>query len=559
MSKFVIYQLLPRLFGNKSTTRKHNGTLAENGCGKFNDITPAALRAIAHNGATHVWYTGILEHATCTDYSAYGIGRDVASVVKGNAGSPYAVKDYYDVDPDLAVDVEHRIEEFEALVERTHAAGLKVIIDLVPNHVARIYHSDKKPAGVVDFGEGDNSGWAFSPLNNFYYMPGERFQPGFDIAGYEEFPARASGNDVFHAHPSRNDWYDTVKLNYGVFYTGDGSRQFDPVPDTWLKMLDIVLYWARKGVDGFRCDMVEMVPVEFWAWMIPQVKAEFPDMLFIAEIYNPDQYRNYLHTGGFDYLYDKVGMYDKLRCIMTRNHDAADITQCWQAVEDIQDHMLNFLENHDEQRIASGFFAGSGIYAKPAIIAAATLNRAPFMLYMGQELGEYGMDMEGFSGIDGRTSIFDYWSLPSLQAWSSGGSYDGSMLNDEQRSLQQFYRRVLDIAMNNSAVCRGRMYDLEYAQYSPDFNRHKHFVYMRSLDDEVLLIVLNFDDKTGDMHLSIPAEAFAYLELAEHRLWHMKDLLDSTSTTETQELSSSHYVHVTVPAWSGRIIQLRPQ
>ena len=269
MTKTIIYQLLPRTFANFCTTRKNNGSIQENGCGKFNLITTKALHEIKNLGATHVWYTGVIEHATQTDYSEFGITPDHPSVVKGKAGSPYAIKDYYDVDPDLAVNVDNRMAEFEALIERTHKAGLKVIIDFVPNHVARQYHSDAKPIGVEDLGEGDNPEWAFSPLNNFYYLPGEKFSPTFDIFDYTENPAKVTGNDCFTAHPGHNDWYETIKLNYGVFYQGGGEKQFHPTPSTWLKMRDILRFWAAKGVDGFRCDMAEMVAVEFWEWVIP--------------------------------------------------------------------------------------------------------------------------------------------------------------------------------------------------------------------------------------------------------------------------------------------------
>ncbi|HEY6913943.1 MAG TPA: alpha-amylase family protein, partial [Paludibacter sp.] len=433
MSKFVIYQVFPRLFGNDNTTNKQNGTIDENGCGKFNSFTPKALEQIKSLGATHVWYTGIIEHATQTDYSAYGIPKDHPGVVKGKASSPYAIKDYYDVDPDLAENVENRMAEFEALVKRTHEVGMKVIIDFVPNHVARQYHSDAKPAGVIDLGETDHSEWAFSPLNNFYYIPNQPLNPQFDVKGYMEFPAKATGNDQFTASPTINDWYETVKLNYGVNYVEGGQKQFDPIPDTWFKMRDILLFWASKRIDAFRCDMAEMVPVEFWGWAITQVKERYPDILFIAEVYQPAEYRNYIFNGKFDYLYDKVGLYDMLRDVTSRNSPVRDITSCWQSLEGIENKMLNFLENHDEQRIGSGFFSGNGMCAQPAMIVAATLTQAPVMIYAGQELGELGMDNEGFSGMDGRTTIFDYWGVKSLQAWSNGGMFDGKKLTAEHQ------------------------------------------------------------------------------------------------------------------------------
>lgn len=555
MAKFVIYQVLPRTFVNYNTTRKHNGSIEENGCGKMNYFTPKALKAIRELGVTHIWYTGIIEHATQTDYSAYGIRKDHPAVVKGKAGSPYAIKDYYDVDPDLAVDVPNRMAEFEALVSRTHRAHLKVVIDFVANHVSRQYHSDAKPKGVEDLGETDHPEWAFSPLNNFYYIPNEKFQPLFDIGDYDEFPAKATGNDQFTAHPSKNDWYETVKLNYGVFYTGGGEKQFDPIPNTWNKMLDILLFWAGKGVDGFRCDMAEMVPVEFWHWVIPQVKEKYPECIFIAEVYNPNEYRNYLHYGQFDYLYDKVGMYDKLRAVTSRNHAASDITHYWQAIDDIKDNMLNFLENHDEQRIASGFFCGRGICAEPAMIIAATLTRCPVMIYAGQELGEVGMDMEGFSGVDGRTTIFDYWGVRSLQAWTNNGKFDGAGLSDEQRELQNFYRKLLSLSLKEKAITQGEMFDLEYAQ-TDAFNKQNNYAFLRKDDDELLLVAVNFSDRDADMQINIPREAFAYLGLPSGCHSQPTDILNDKQLGEIV-LSSDIPVRLKVPRWTGKIIKFK--
>ncbi len=555
MSKFVIYQVLPRLFGNYNTTRKINGGIEENGCGKFNSFTPKALRAIRDLGVTHIWYTGVLEHATQTDYTKYGIQLDHPAVVKGKAGSPYAIKDYYDVDPDLAEDVPNRMKEFEALIKRTHKEGMKVIIDFVPNHVARQYHSDAKPEGVSDLGENDHNEWAFSPLNNFYYLPGEQFAPTFDVADYHEYPAKATGNDVFSAHPSKNDWYETVKLNYGVFYTGGGEKQFNPTPDTWNKMRDIILYWAAKGVDGFRCDMAEMVPVEFWEWLIPQVKKQYPTIIFIAEVYQPALYDTYIKQGHFDYLYDKVGLYDTLRNVTSRNYPVCDITRCWQNLNDLQDSMLNFLENHDEQRIASGFFSGRGMCAQPAMIVAATLTKAPLMIYAGQEFGELGMDYEGFSGMDGRTTIFDYWSVPSIAAWANGGKFDGKLLNDEQRELRNFYKKLLHITLEQKAISHGTMYDLEYAQDVANFNPHEHFVYLRQYNDEIILIVLNFDDKPANMRIRIPQEAFDYLEWKPGQKYNYCDLLQEEDKGSTVFTPDKDF-EVQLQAWKGKIFKL---
>lgn len=558
MSKFIIYQVLPRLFGNYNTTRKYNGTIDENGCGKFSSFTPKALQAIKELGVTHIWYTGILEHATKTDYTAYGIPKDHDGIVKGNAGSPYAIKDYYDVDPDLADDVPNRMAEFETLIERTHQAGLKAVIDFVPNHTARRYHSDAKPNGIPDIGETDNPDWAFSPLNNYYYLPDEQFRPHFNTEGYEEYPAKATGNDQFTAHPTEFDWYETVKLNYGVNYVEGHQKQFDPIPDTWHKMLDILTYWTEKKVDGFRCDMAEMVPVEFWGWVIPQVKKINPEIIFIAEVYNPAEYRNYICNGKFDYLYDKVGMYDLLRSIVTQNVPARDITGAWQSLNGISDCMLHFMENHDEQRIASGFFAGSGIYARPAVIISATLTNAPFMLYMGQELGELGMDMEGFSGVDGKTTIFDYWGIASYQAWANNGEFDGKYLTEEQQELRNFYQKLLHVSLYEKAVSKGIMYDLVYANFgNPKFNSHEHFAYFRKHESELILCIVNFHDKPAEIELNIPPEAFQYLQMMEDEYYKSKNLLNEREKLPIQRISSNNPFKVFIPAWDGKILKLK--
>lgn len=558
MAKFVIYQVLPRLFGNYNTTNKHAGTIEENGCGKFNSFTPKALKAIKSLGVTHVWYTGVIEHATKTNYSAYGILQSHPAIVKGQAGSPYAIKDYYDVDPDLAENVDRRMEEFENLVQRTHASGMKVIIDFVPNHVAREYHSDMKPRGVADFGEKDHPEWAFSPLNNFYYLPSEQFAPQFDTEGYNEFPAKATGNDVFNASPGINDWYEAVKLNYGVNYANHGEKQFDPIPDTWHKMLDILLYWAGKGIDGFRCDMAEMVPVEFWGWVIPQIKNAFPGVIFIAEVYNPAEYRNYLCNGKFDYLYDKVGLYDTLRNVTSRNHPVRNITFAWQQLGGIENQMLNFLENHDEQRIGSGFFCGDGMYAQPAMIVAATLTQAPVMIYFGQELGELGMDNEGFSGLDGRTTLFDYWGVKSVQAWANKGKFDGKDLTDEQKELRAFYKRLLNTTLKEKAITDGVMYDLEYANYdNPKFNSHEQFAYFRKYGNELLLVILNFHDKYLDTEVRIPPEAFQFLNLKENEHYTCTNLLDPSEQFPIVTLGSGTPFRTNIPAWKGKIIKLK--
>lgn len=517
--KLIIYQLFPRLFTNRNTSCVPGGSITENGAGKMNDITPRVLKSLKELGVSHVWYTGVIEHSTKTDYTRYGIAKDNDYIVKGNAGSPYAIKDYYDIDPDIAVDVDNRMGEFEKLVERTHKAGLKVIIDFVPNHVARQYHSDAKPQGIEDLGQGDDSTYFFKPSNNFYYITRQLFSPSIDLGdgdnAYYEFPAKATGNDCFNAFPTANDWYETVKLNYGVDY-GDGSRHFTPIPNTWFKMLHILRFWASKGVDGFRCDMAFMVPIEFWSWAIRQVKEKYPEILFIAELYDVGIYRDFINVAGFDYLYDKVNLYDTLRAIQCSNVSAACLTNCWQTVEGISDKMLNFMENHDEQRFASRFFAGSAALALPVLVASTTMSRAPFLLYQGQELGEAAIDSEGFSGDDGRTTIFDYWSIPSVRRWYNNGKCDGGQSSDRELSLRNLYIKVLNIATSEKAIVKGDFFDLMYVNYNnPHFDPHRMYSYVRSFEDETIFVILNFGNHDVDAEVNVPYHLFETLGIEQ--------------------------------------------
>ena len=505
--QIVIYQLLPRLFGNKNTTNIPYGTIEQNGSGKFNDITDKALDGIKELHVNYVWYTGAIAHASLTDYATYGIKVDDADVVKGKAGSPYAIRDYYDVDPDLAVDVKNRMREFEALVKRTHAKNLKVLIDFVPNHVARSYHSYAKPNGLTDFGAQDDVTKAFSATNDFYYIPGQPFlvptggakQTPISVlqdGKFEENPAKATGNNVFSSQPKYDDWYETIKLNYGVDYQNGERKYFEPIPPVWLKMRDILTYWTNKGVDGFRCDMAEMVPIAFWNWVIPQIKKVNPDLIFLGEAYNPKVYKQYLDEGKFDYLYDKVGLYDGLKKLIRNepNADVAAIKHVWQVESaGFGKHMLRFLENHDEERIASAGFAGKAELALPAMVVSATLGSGPVMLYFGQEVGEPGKGEEGFGGDDNRTTIFDYWGVPNHQKWMNGGLFDGHKLNAAQQNLRVYYKKLLKVTSTSDAVINGEIYEVPV---TGNMN-NRMYAFIRYSGKQRLLIVANFDRTQG--------------------------------------------------------------
>jgi glycosidase len=565
-NKLIIYQLLPRLYGNTKQVNKTNGSIEENGVGKFNDINDKALQEIKAMGFTHVWFTGVIEHATMTDYSQYGIKPDDPDVVKGRAGSPYAVKDYYDVDPDLAVDVKNRMGEYEVLISRTHQNGLKVLMDFVPNHVARTYASDAKPEGIRDFGQDDDKTKAFDPKNDFYYTPGQSFEvpQGYNPGGdefqsplkdgkFDENPARATGNDVFSPWPSIHDWFETVKLNYGLDYMGGHHAYFDPVPPLWNKMYDILHFWSEKGVDGFRCDMVEMVPFEFWGWIIPKLKAEHPELIFIGEAYNSNKYHDYIFNGKFDYLYDKVGLYDAVRRLTTNAPNATtwDFNKVWnQDCKFIDTHMLRFMENHDEQRIASPGFAGDPWLAVPGMIVTTTLNAGPVMVYFGQEVGEPGSGTEGFGSDDGRTSIFDYWGVPEHQKWLNDDKMDGGKLSDSQKKLRAFYSKLLNLVRNNEALRIGGFWELMLAnEHQQGFDQHL-YLFLRYTDKQRILVITNFNRDERKLQVKLPADLLEKLQLSGS-----KEFTDLLSGTKYNTNNIADGVNIILPAISGLLLE----
>jgi glycosidase len=546
--KKVVYQVFTRLFGNKNTTNKPWGTIAENGVGKFNDFTDKALTEIKNLGVTHIWYTGVPHHALVNDYTKFGISNDDPEVVKGRAGSPYAVKDYYSVNPDLAVDPSKRMEEFEALISRSHNNGLKVIIDIVPNHIARKYVGLNNPNGVRDFGADDNTNVEYDRNNNFYYIPGQPFQvptseshkplngeahPLID-GKFDENPAKWTGNGSRLAKPDINDWYETVKVNYGV--RPDGTKDFPElpkgfdkksykehfefwknkdVPSSWKKFRDIALFWTAKGVDGFRYDMAEMVPYEFWSYMNSAIKMKNPDAFLMAEVYNPNEYRNYIYLGKMDYLYDKVATYDKLKEVVQGKSSADGLTNIQNSMADIESHMLHFLDNHDEQRLASPEFAGSGESGKPLMVVSATIGSSPAMVYFGQEVGEAGNENGGF-GTHSRTSIFDYVGVPNHQRWMNGGKFDGGLLSDKEKELRDFYKRLLNFTLKSDGLM-GQFEEIQTINRKETANYDESkYAFVRWSAKEKLIIVVNFSkDKEVAINLIIPAAIIAK--------WKLKD------------------------------------
>jgi glycosidase len=561
-SKTVVYQVFTRLFGNKNTNNKPWGTIEENGVGKFNDFTDKALQEIKKLGVTHIWYTGVPHHDVIRDYTKYGISNDDPDVVKGRAGSPYAVKDYYNVNPDLAVNPAKRLEEFEALITRTHKNGLKVIIDIVPNHIARNYKGLTNPKGVKDFGADDNTSVEYARDNNFYYIPNTPFEvptsPDYKPLNgevsplsdgkFSEFPAKWTGNGSRMAKPDINDWYETVKVNYGV--KPDGSKDFPElpagydnmdcaahyaywkdkdVPNSWKKFRDIALYWIAKGVDGFRYDMAEMVPYEFWSYMNSSIKMKNPNAFLLAEVYNPKEYRNYIKLGKMDYLYDKVETYDHLKAVIHGNALPDALSDIQNSMMDIEHHMLHFLDNHDEQRLASPEFAGTPEKGKPLMVVSATISSSPTMVYFGQEVGEPGNEDAGF-GKRSRTSIFDYIGVPHHQRWMNGGKFDGGQLSDSEKALRDFYSRLLNFTLNSSAML-GKFQQIqsvnrdETKEYDPGL-----YAYVRYSDDEKLIVIANFSwVTTSKIDLIVPQDVIANWKLNDGSYTVKDQLYGSTA------------------------------
>ena len=559
--KDVVYQVFTRLFGNKNTTNKPWGTIEENGVGKFNDFTDKALLEIKKLGVTYIWYTGVPHHDVIRDYTKYGISNDDPDIVKGRAGSPYAVKDYYNVNPDLAVNPAKRLEEFDALIARTHKNGLKVIIDIVPNHIARNYKSLSNPKGVRDFGADDDTSVEYDRNNNFYYIPGKAFEvPTSDTykplngennplndGKFTEFPAKWTGNGSRAAKPDINDWYETVKVNYGI--KPDGSKDFPElpegydkkdckahyafwaakdVPSSWKKFRDIALYWTAKGVDGFRYDMAEMVPYEFWSYMNSAIKMKNPKAFLLAEVYNPKEYRNYINIGKMDYLYDKVETYDHLKAIIQGNAMPEPLSEIQEGMMDIEHHMLHFLDNHDEQRLASPEFAGTPEKGKPMMVVSATISSSPTMIYFGQEVGEDGKENAGF-GTHSRTSIFDYIGVPHHQRWMNGGKFDGGKLSKSETALRDFYKRLLNFTIKSDALM-GKFQEIqtinrkETKAYDPGM-----YSYVRYTAKEKLIVVVNFSwVTTSNFELKIPADVIATWNIKDG-LYNVKDQLYGTT------------------------------
>lgn len=560
--KIIVYQMMFHLWGNTNENPIKNGSLEENGVTKFSDVSNKALQVLKEKGYTHLYMTGLIEHATMEDFTNLGIPLDNPQVIKGRCGSPFAIKDYYDVNSFFADNPKKRMDEFQKMVKRIHQAGLKIIIDFVPNHLARFYYSDKTPKAYSTFGEKDNTSLNFDPQNNFYYLNGESFQipdgvkpPVKPIKDYTEFPAKVSGNNVFSAKPSIHDWYETVKLNYGLEFPGE-IKHFNPRPKTWDDMLNVLKYWDELGVDGFRCDMAEMVPVEFWEYAIREIKTQNPNSIFIAEIYQPQKYHSYIFQGGFDYLYDKVGLYDSIRRLMEQKtySSANDITKVWQTESGaFSNKMLRFLENHDETRINTPSFAAHNLWSSiPGMVITASLHGGPIMLYFGQEFGEKANEIEGFNEADDRTTMFDFHRVESHQRWYNKGKFNDAKLSKEEIQLEKFYFELIQWVKLNPVIAEGDFFDLQYAQTN-SYNSDKVYSFLRYLPQQKYLIITNFNaQKSEEFEIQIPELAKEMMNYEGKKMEIIKSFLPPASSKPKLKKNK-----VIIPSNSAIIIELK--
>ncbi len=551
----VIYQLFVRHFSNFSPEGKPFGTREENGCGTFNAITDAALEQIARMGVTHLWLTGVLRHATQSEHP--GLPADPACVVKGKAGSPYAVTDYFDVDPDLAENEEKRLEEFAALLARCRRWGMVPMIDFVPNHVSRHYRSVVRPES--SFGAQDDTGCFFARDNSFYYLEPHHSDARMLLPEGEYEPergqGRVTGNNVASWTPGVYDWYETVKLNYGTDYRhGSHATAALPsllapeyaLPRTWQLMNEVLAWWQDMGVGGFRCDMAHMVPLPFWRWIIAHARLRDRSAFFMAEGYDDHlklidgPVHEALLSAGFDGVYDGVA-YESLRKLYEGGAWANDLDRLHAESSPLFRGGVRYVENHDEPRVAAPqYWGGVGRDAIRAILVAQYCTACgPVLVYNGQETGERADGPGGYGGDNGRTSIFDYTRLPTLQHWTNGGAYDGALLTPDERELRCFTEHLLTL-LQHPALAKGGFYGLNWAnRETPGYGRragdavsgHSLYAFLRHFrkTKSTLLVVCNFsptDTVETRVHLPLNALEWAAKKAENYRF---VPLLDTTT------------------------------
>jgi glycosidase len=611
--KLRIYQMFPRLFGNTNPNRIPNGTYQQNGCGKFADLNDESLTSLKKLGFDAIWVTGVLRQATTRDYSSIGLPPDDPDLLKGIAGSPYAIRDYFDVCPDYAADPAQRITEFKALLARAKKHDLKIFMDFIPNHVARSHTSVVHPER--DFGK-DDQGIEFFSSDDFYYLQADKDGPPLRLATFDprkkepltpttkviwedqesRFPGlkekidglfqgeakrgRVTGDNQNTWQPNRDCWYETIKFNYGYDFTlgAKGQRKHPtvlqpdlPVPNLWNKMDAVLAYWQEMGVDGFRCDVAHIVPSEFWHWALARARERNPKTFFYAECYEGDTRLEVpdanpelavfksnptsLLEAGFDAVYG----HDAYRRLMEIYQDKAwanDLDSASRAGF-VGDNSVRYAENHDEVRVASPqHWGGHGpLVGRPVSGILFGLSRGPVMVYYGQEVGEPAdVGAAGFELDKGRTTFFDYWSVPTLIQWMNNGQYEGGGLPELNRDLRAFYGRLLN-SLTHPALAQGNFIPLNPANQNnptyhvPDGKKENgrwlySFLRYDPVSKQSLLVTANLHPKTAasGVKLKLSEEAAGLLALSPEAAVTGSDLLSakpSTIQASAKDLSSA--------------------
>ena len=615
--KLRIYQMFPRLFGNTNTNRVPNGTYEQNGCGKFADLNDEVLSSLKKLGFDAIWVTGVLRQATTRDYSSIGLPPDDPDLLKGIAGSPYAIRDYYDVCPDYALDPAKRVEEFKSLLTRAKQHDLKIFMDFIPNHVARSYASVIHPER--DFGREDR-GTEFFSADDFYNLKPDSHGPPLRLATFDprkkepltpttkviwddqqnRFPGlkekidglfpgeakrgRVTGDNQNTWTPNQDCWYETIKFNYGYNFTegAKGRRRHPtvaqpdfPVPNLWKKMDAVIAYWQEMGVDGFRCDVAHIVPSEFWHWALARARERNPKTFFYAECYegdvrlevpdaNPElaPFRSNptsLLEAGFDAVYGHDA-YKRLMEIYQDKAWANDLDSAGRAGF-VGDNSVRYAENHDEVRVASPqvspkHWGGHGpLVGRPVSGILFGLSRGPVMVYYGQEVGEPAdVGAAGFELDKGRTTFFDYWSVPTLIQWMNHGKYDGGALPELNQNLRAFYGRLLN-SLTHPALAQGNFIPLNPANRENAFyhvadgkreNGRWLYSFLRydPVSQRTLLVAANLHPKSAasGVKLKFSEEATRLLHLTPELTLEGSDLLSqkpSSLRVSAKELTTS--------------------
>ena len=203
------------------------------------------------------------------------------------------------------------------------------------------------------------------------------------------YGVRPDGSYAFDELPA--DASDWTSNEHAAFW------EDKDVPDSWIKFRDIALLLDRQR--RRRLSLRHGGNGTGRVLELPQLDVSRRQTRTLScwpRSTTPTLYRDYMRLGRMDYLYDKVGLYDTLKLVMQGKESADAIAPVHADVLDIEEHMLHFLENHDEQRIASPDFAGDANRGRPAMVVSALLSRSPTMLYFAQDVGEPGDGDAGF-------------------------------------------------------------------------------------------------------------------------------------------------------------------